>query len=184
MRRSALILISLILAACSATQLSAHEQSQPRIINPELFEPIVIKESATAQLPIMEGFIESPNPTKPPIKQPKPKKEVTIKVIPKVHTANADSNPKKFALGKIGQKQFNCLEPLWEKESHWNYKAHNHSSGAYGIPQSVPGSKMASAGADWKTNPITQVKWGIGYVNGRYGSACGAWSFWKRNGWY
>jgi len=98
--------------------------------------------------------------------------------------ASANSNPKQYALSKVGQSQFNCLEPLWNKESHWNYKAYNRSSGAYGIPQAVPGSKMSSAGADWRTNPITQVKWGIRYVNGRYGSACGAWNFWRAHHWY
>jgi hypothetical protein len=72
--------------------------------------------------------------------------------------------------------QFPCLDKLWNRESGWNYKASNHGSGAYGIPQALPGSKMASAGADWKTNPATQIKWGLGYIKGRYSSPCGAWS--------
>jgi hypothetical protein len=72
--------------------------------------------------------------------------------------------------------QFPCLDKLWNRESGWNYKASNKGSGAYGIPQALPGTKMSSAGADWKTNPATQIKWGLGYIKGRYSSPCGAWS--------
>jgi hypothetical protein len=80
--------------------------------------------------------------------------------------------------------QFPCLENLWDKESGWNYKALNSSSGAYGIPQSLPGDKMASAGSDWKTNPATQIKWGLGYIKGRYGTPCKAWGHSQNVGWY
>ncbi|MEV4277372.1 lytic transglycosylase domain-containing protein [Actinoplanes xinjiangensis] len=84
----------------------------------------------------------------------------------------------------FGLNQFPCLDKLWKKESGWNYKALNSSSGAYGIPQSLPGSKMASAGADWKTNPATQIEWGLGYIKGRYDTPCGAWSHSQNVGWY
>ncbi|SNY28851.1 lytic transglycosylase domain-containing protein [Paractinoplanes atraurantiacus] len=84
----------------------------------------------------------------------------------------------------FGIDQFPCLNNLWTKESGWNYKAENKSSGAYGIPQSLPGSKMASEGADWKTNPATQIKWGLGYVKGRYKTPCGAWQNFQNNGNY
>ena len=77
-----------------------------------------------------------------------------------------------------------CLNKLWNKESGWNYKATNPSSGAYGIPQSLPGSKMASEGSDWKTNPATQIKWGLGYIEGRYDTPCGAWAHSQDVGWY
>jgi hypothetical protein len=80
--------------------------------------------------------------------------------------------------------QFPCLDKLWKKESGWNHRASNASSGAYGIPQSLPGSKMASEGSDWKTNPATQIKWGLGYIEGRYGSPCSAWSHSQNVGWY
>lgn len=80
--------------------------------------------------------------------------------------------------------QFGCLVKLWDKESGWNYKAANPSSGAYGIPQALPGSKMASAGADWKTNPKTQIKWGLGYIKGRYKTPCGGWQHFLSKGWY
>lgn len=82
-----------------------------------------------------------------------------------------------------GQDQFECLVSLWDKESGWRYNAKNKSSGAYGIPQSLPGSKMASAGSDWKTNPETQIRWGLGYIR-RYDTPCGAWSAFKKKGWY
>lgn len=80
--------------------------------------------------------------------------------------------------------QFRCLHTLWQRESGWNYRAANPSSGAYGIPQALPGGKMASAGADWRTNPATQIKWGLGYIQGRYGSPCGALNHSYANNWY
>jgi hypothetical protein len=83
-----------------------------------------------------------------------------------------------------GDDQFGCLVSLWNKESGWNYQAYNSSSGAFGIPQALPGSKMASAGADWQTNAATQVAWGLGYISGRYGSPCGAWGHSQSVGWY
>lgn len=80
--------------------------------------------------------------------------------------------------------QFSCVDSLFSRESQWNYKARNASSGAYGIPQALPGSKMASAGADWQTNPVTQIAWGLGYIKGRYGSPCNAWAHSQATGWY
>jgi hypothetical protein len=79
--------------------------------------------------------------------------------------------------------QFGCLDDIWSRESGWRYNAYN-ASGAYGIPQALPGSKMATAGPDWQTNPATQIRWGLGYIKGRYGSPCNAWAFWQANGWY
>jgi len=83
-----------------------------------------------------------------------------------------------------GEDQYSCLVSLWQKESGWRVNATNSSSGAYGIPQSLPGSKMGSAGADWATNAGTQIEWGLGYIVGRYGSPCGAWSKSQASGWY
>ncbi|GAA2108233.1 peptidoglycan DD-metalloendopeptidase family protein [Streptomyces synnematoformans] len=94
----------------------------------------------------------------------------------------------KTMLGRYGwaATQFGPLKKLWQHESGWNHLARNPSSGAYGIPQSLPASKMASAGSDWRTNPATQIKWGLGYIKGRYGSPASAWSFWQRQSphWY
>jgi resuscitation-promoting factor RpfB len=83
-----------------------------------------------------------------------------------------------------GDDQFSCLVTMWNHESGWRVNAAN-PSGAYGIPQALPGSKMASAGADWATNPATQIKWGLEYISSRYGTPCGAWAQWQANGgWY
>jgi hypothetical protein len=83
-----------------------------------------------------------------------------------------------------GSDQFRCLELLWTRESGWRADAYNASSGAYGIPQSLPGSKMASAGADWRTNAATQIDWGLSYIGARYGSPCGAWAHSEAYNWY
>ena len=80
--------------------------------------------------------------------------------------------------------QFSCLQPLWAHESGWNTYAQNPSSGAYGIPQALPGSKMASAGGDWQSNPATQIRWGLSYIQDNYGSPCGAWAHEQTDGWY
>ena len=79
--------------------------------------------------------------------------------------------------------EFPCLERLWTKESGWNERAAN-PSGAYGIPQALPGSKMGSVASDWRTNPATQIKWGLGYIEGRYSTPCGAWAHSESHGWY
>jgi hypothetical protein len=83
----------------------------------------------------------------------------------------------------FGLDQYGCLESLWNRESGWSTTAAN-PSGAYGIPQSLPGSKMASAGPDWEHNAVTQIKWGLGYIQDRYGSPCGAWGHSQATGWY
>ncbi|WP_434809784.1 lytic transglycosylase domain-containing protein [Microbacterium sp. bgisy189] len=83
-----------------------------------------------------------------------------------------------------GDDQFSCLVDLWNRESGWNYQAYNASSGAYGIPQALPGSKMGSAGADWETSATTQIIWGLGYISSRYDTPCGAWSHSESVGWY
>ncbi|MFJ4710896.1 lytic transglycosylase domain-containing protein [Streptomyces sp. NPDC088785] len=80
--------------------------------------------------------------------------------------------------------QFQCFSNIVNHESSWNYRATNASSGAYGLFQALPASKYSSAGADWQTNPATQIKWGLNYMNDRYGSPCDAWSFWQANSWY
>ncbi|MBN9209017.1 MAG: hypothetical protein J0H96_10200 [Microbacterium ginsengisoli] len=94
-----------------------------------------------------------------------------------------------YARGAIGaygwgSDQFSCLVSLWNRESGWRANALNPSSGAYGIPQALPGSKMATAGADWRTNGNTQINWGLAYISARYGSPCGAWAHSQATGWY
>ena len=90
-------------------------------------------------------------------------------------------SPQQIAMAMLGSygwssSQFGCLQSLWNAESGWNPSATNPTSGAYGIPQALPGDKMASAGADWQTNPATQIRWGLGYIQSVYGSPCAAWS--------
>uniref|UniRef100_UPI003F4C593F aggregation-promoting factor C-terminal-like domain-containing protein n=1 Tax=Nocardioides sp. SYSU DS0651 TaxID=3415955 RepID=UPI003F4C593F len=101
----------------------------------------------------------------------------------------SDSDPRDIARALLpdygwGSEQFGCLDSLWTKESNWRWNADNPTSSAYGIPQSLPGSKMASAGADWATNPATQIKWGLGYIQDRYGSPCSAWGHSQAVNWY
>lgn len=124
--------------------------------------------------------------------------KVGTKARPAVATATSRSaatattgsvSPKAFAARLVSAQgwnsaQYDCLVSLWNHESHWNVHASNGGSGAYGIPQALPGSKMASAGPDWQNNAETQIKWGIGYISGRYGTPCGAWSYWQSSGWY
>ena len=94
-----------------------------------------------------------------------------------------------YAAGQVANRgwgggEFNCLVLLWNRESGWRLNAYNASSGAYGIPQSLPGSKMQSAGDDWQTNAATQINWGLGYIADRYGSPCGAWAHSEATNWY
>lgn len=83
-----------------------------------------------------------------------------------------------------GADQYGCLNRLWTKESHWNYKAHNYRSGAHGIPQALPASKMDVVGTDWRTNPVTQIRWGLRYIDIRYETPCKAWAKFKRSNYY
>jgi hypothetical protein len=101
----------------------------------------------------------------------------------------ADEDPKVIARALLsaygwGEDQFGCLDSLWTRESNWNPHADNPHSSAYGIPQALPGSKMASAGPDWANNPVTQIKWGLGYIADRYGSPCNAWGHSQSHGFY
>jgi len=110
-----------------------------------------------------------------------------------IYVANAETPPtgsvKGFAYKKVieqgwGRDQYSCLVALWERESNWRWNAYNKSSGAYGIPQSLPGAKMAEMGSDWQTNPETQIRWGISYIKNRYGAPCGALAHSNKFNWY
>lgn len=92
--------------------------------------------------------------------------------------------PRGYALSRVGATQFRCLNLLWYRESQWRWWEDNPTSSAYGIPQALPGSRMASAGADWRTNPYTQIRWGIQYIKDRYGTPCAAWTHSEQRGWY
>lgn len=100
----------------------------------------------------------------------------------------SSGDPRSIARAMLAERgqadQFGCLDKLWQKESGWRVRATNPSSGAYGIPQALPAGKMASAGSDWRTNARTQIRWGLGYINDRYGSPCGAWAHSRAHNWY
>ena len=117
-------------------------------------------------------------------------KVVRIPTYSNIISALADPNsPQSYAYALVEARgwsvsEFSCLYDLWTRESRWRVDAENKSSGAYGIPQALPGSKMKSAGDDWQTNFKTQIDWGISYIKNRYGTPCGAWDHSQRKGWY
>jgi hypothetical protein len=122
-----------------------------------------------------------------------PAKEASLSVANGPATTDrvemSQADPRSIARAMLPQfgfssDQFSCLDSLWTKESGWNPSADNASSSAYGIPQALPGSKMATAGADWATNPATQIKWGLGYIRDSYGSPCAAWGHSQAYNWY
>jgi hypothetical protein len=101
----------------------------------------------------------------------------------------ASGSPRQIAQARLGSfgwssSQFSCLDPLWEHESRWSVTVANPGSGAFGIPQALPGSRMASAGPDWQTSAATQITWGLRYIRDTYGSPCAAWSHEQAAGWY
>jgi hypothetical protein len=117
----------------------------------------------------------------------------TPSITPTTHPVTvvpvAQGDPQQIAEGMLASygwptAQFSCLQPLWNRESGWNVYASNPESGAYGIPQALPGSKMAAAGPDWQTNAATQIRWGMLYIKGTYETPCAAWAHEQRYGWY
>lgn len=109
----------------------------------------------------------------------------------KALVANAQKDPKAAAKTLLpeygwGEDQWQCLDKLWEGESNWRHTAENPTSGAYGIPQSLPANKMATVADDYRTNPVTQIKWGMGYIKDVYGTPCKAWGSWNARSphWY
>jgi len=146
----------------------------------------------------------SPTPAAPKTTQPQPvAPKTTQPVAPKTTQATPKQTTKAATPAGCGSysgnqliacqllpsfgfstSEMSALVPMWNNESSWNENAENPSSGAYGIPQALPGSKMATAGSDWQTNAATQIKWGLGYIKDRYGSPSSAWAFWQNNGWY
>jgi murein DD-endopeptidase MepM/ murein hydrolase activator NlpD len=111
------------------------------------------------------------------------------KLVHKRHKSRVQGSSRQAAASMVARRgwsprHFTCLDRLWARESGWNHRSRNRSTGAYGIPQAVPGGKMRSAGRDWRTNPRTQIRWGLGYIGQRYRTPCGAWGHSKATGWY
>jgi hypothetical protein len=167
--------------------------------------PIRPVPSAVPKAPVHAVTKPKPPPKPKPVTKPKPapvaaKAKVTAKpkvvarpkvvakpkvvAAPKPRPVPTVAAARSYALSRLGSTQYRCLNLLWTRESGWNPAAFNPDSGAYGIPQALPGSKMSAFGSDWRTNPMTQVRWGLSYIAGRYGTACGAWSHSQSVGWY
>ncbi|WP_460756015.1 aggregation-promoting factor C-terminal-like domain-containing protein [Myceligenerans cantabricum] len=124
----------------------------------------------------------SSSPSSPSSSSSTSEQSVTTKAVPA--GSNRQVGQQMAAAKGWSGSEWTCLEALWTKESNWSHTASNPSSGAYGIPQALPGSKMVSAGSDWASNPATQIAWGLGYIADRYGSPCAAWSHSSSVGWY
>ncbi|GAA4156812.1 hypothetical protein GCM10022286_07660 [Gryllotalpicola daejeonensis] len=151
------------------------------------YQPVAVqRDQFTAAVPPKPT--PKPTPTKTPSQASSTQTTATATaaapVAPPAAPGTAQAWAKTYlaSLG-MGDDQFNCLVSLWNRESGWNVHASN-PSGAYGIPQALPGSKMSSAGPDWQNNYETQIKWGMGYITGRYTNPCGAWGHSQSTGWY
>ena len=150
----------------------------PRDVEPvpeNLFAPVRLTD---------EGPDATPSPKPTPRPTPKPTPRPAVPTVPTGTSAQSVALAKAYAQSVLGAQQFDCVEQLWAHESGWRWNALNRSSGAYGIPQALPGSKMQSAGSDWQTNPVTQVRWGLSYIGARYHDPCNAWLFFRQHGWY
>ena len=137
-------------------------------------QQVILEDAATQSFSVTSA---------PKISRPAPPAPVPV-ALPPPNPASAQGIAfNMLASFGFSTSQWSCLDALWNRESGWRYNAAN-PSGAYGIPQALPGSKMATAGADWLTNPATQIRWGLGYIKSRYGTPCGAWNFELANGFY
>lgn len=121
--------------------------------------------------------------------KPKPRPAPTAASRATTRTPLATGDPRRIAYAMMlrqgySASEWTCLDSLWTRESSWNLTASNSSSGAYGIPQALPGDKMATFGADWRTNPITQISWGLWYIRASYGTPCAALSHENAYGYY
>jgi hypothetical protein len=175
-------------AQYAAAQRTAAQQQLAKNAAAARAAAVLAPAAATATAAEAAAASQSPAPSA----SPRPRAAATAlarSTSPRPKTAPARSgSPQQIAeamLGSFGwsSSQFACLDPLWARESGWSVTAEN-PSGAYGIPQALPGSKMASAGADWQTSAATQIEWGLGYIKGIYGSPCAAWDHEQATGWY
>jgi hypothetical protein len=175
-------------AQYAAAQRTAAQQQLAKNAAAARAAAVLAPADATAATAAAAAASQSPAPSA----SPRPRATATAparSASPRPTTAPARSgSPQQIAeamLGSFGwsSSQFACLDPLWARESGWSVTAEN-PSGAYGIPQALPGSKMASAGADWQTSAATQIEWGLGYIKGIYGSPCAAWDHEQATGWY
>ncbi|KQW07532.1 hypothetical protein ASC66_00520 [Leifsonia sp. Root4] len=163
-------------------------------------EAAFAEQQAAAERAAAEAAAGSPAPSQPAPSQPAPSQPAPSQPDPPSPGPGPSAPPpaevvvdpaaaRAYAAGAVaargwGSEQFDCLVALWNRESGWRANAYNASSGAYGIPQALPGSKMSVSGDDWRTNAATQIEWGLSYIGGRYGNPCGAWQHSETVGWY
>ncbi|MCA2220384.1 lytic transglycosylase domain-containing protein [Nonomuraea aurantiaca] len=173
------------LTAVTGSSTLVWAEAGPRTAQPRTAQPRITAPRAAPRIPKprpIEGSWHAPViKTRSWTTSARPKIKIKAKA-PK-------SRNKGIALNQVVQRawsyeEFQCLDNLWTRESNWNHHAYNSSSGAYGIPQALPGGKMRGAGEDWKSNPETQIRWGLGYIKGRYGKPCGAWGHFRAHNWY
>ena len=131
---------------------------------------------ATTANAFVPTIVPDPTATPSPTASPKPK-------VTSAPYRDTVWNARTYVKNRVGAAGYNCINKVWTAESKWNPRA-GDPSGAYGIPQAKPGTKMAAFGSNWRYSPLTQVKWGLWYVIDRYDSACGAYNFWRNHGWY
>ena len=182
-------------AACLAFFLAIVEPANASSNMQQVFITIPSDQVSAPELPAVDPL--DPNPGVPSLLELDSIKVVDASVMARisiaarqVESARQADGAKEVARQIIAQKyrwserQFTCLDNLWTKESKWNYKARNKSSGAHGIAQALPATKMEIVGTDWRTNPVTQITWGLKYIEERYEYPCRAWSKSKRSNWY
>jgi hypothetical protein len=167
----------LVVAGATAAGVSRGVYAVVEIPKPVVVAPVIVEEAPATSI------ASAPATAKQAAPAPVAAAAAPAAGTPDPGSAKAIAHEMVLARG-WGEDQYNCLVSLWTRESGWNTFAENKSSGAYGIPQSLPGSKMASAGADWQTNPATQITWGLGYITSRYSTPCGAWQASESKGWY
>ena len=186
-----------ISAAAMAFFLFAVEPSYASgTMNASVSIPNTVQAAITASEPIVEDPLD-PNPGTPTLIELNSVKAVNANEMALVSIASrqieiarvpdgARAVAREIAQSKYGwgSFQFACLNKLWTKESNWRYKARNKSSGAHGIPQALPATKMESIGTDWRTNPVTQISWGLRYIEVRYETPCKAYKKFQRSNWY
>lgn len=190
------IAVAVVLSLLLTTTAAGYEPHKVEPLPPGAFTRVEAPERKVSPVNITPNLhrypfeivpVPSPTPTpKPKVSpKPKPKKELSSQRVSGTISVRAGAlKAKIYAARRMSKTQFDCLNALWRSESGWRWNALNRYSGAYGIPQAHPGSKMSTAGRDWRTNPITQVKWGLRYISGRYDTPCKAWRFKKVHGWY
>ena len=177
------LLAILLIAGCSpAPRSAAHPADLPHSLGRMTMDgfvavpsPDVDGQRTRAPKPVS---VATASPTSEAVATPSPSAVVPVRRTATIVDARA------YARRRLGPTQFRCLDALVQRESRWRVNATNRRSGAYGLPQALPGSKMAAFGADWRTNPITQLRWMIAYIAGRYGTACRAWRYAITEGWY